>query len=440
MKSLLIGNGAREHAVAEKMAENSELYVFMSSHNPGIARLAKETKIGKLNDFSPILKFALHCKPDYIFIGPEAPLADGIGDDLNRNGFKIVGPTKIAARLESDKAFCRNLMQEYVKTGYPKFAVCTSAEEINNALDEFSTDLVVKPLGLTGGKGVKVQGQQLADLFEVREYAEQIIQDGIGGSSTVVLEEKLEGEEFTLQVFTDGRTIVPVPIVQDHKHAFINDEGPMTGGMGSYSDASHTLPFIEDKDVEDALDIMKRTIDALKEKTDMTYKGVLYGQFMLTKEGPKVIEYNVRFGDPEAMNVLPILKTDFSEICMSILDNALSPGMEFEPLATVCKYLVPKGYPTKPEAGALITIDESQVTSTGARLYYASVDQRQDGLYTSKSRSLGIVGFGQTIEEAEGIAQAAIQTVKCDDLFHRPDIGTKELVERRIAHMKEVRG
>jgi len=253
-----------------------------------------------------------------------------------------------------------------------------------------------------------------------------------------VLEEKLEGEEFTLQVFTDGETIVPMPLVQDHKHAYEGDTGPMTGGMGAYSDANHLLPFVTQKDVDDALEIMRRTIEALKKTSGMTYKGVLYGQFMLTKDGPKVIEYNVRFGDPEAMNILPILKTDFSAICMSILDGSLSTAVEFEPVATVCKYLVPTGYPAEPDAGVKVEISEEQITSTGARLYYASIDQRPDGIYTSKSRSFGIVGFGKNIESAEQVAEQAVSFVKCDKLFYRPDIGKPEVVQKRIDHMKEL--
>ncbi len=441
MKSLLVGNGAREHAIAEQMAKNSELYAFMSAKNPGIAKLSKEFQIGDIKDPKEVLKYALHVQPDYVFVGPEDPLAKGVADMLLENGIQVVGPTKVAARLESDKSFARTLMQEYVPDGIPKFVVCSTERDVSEALKEFDTDIVVKPAGLTGGKGVKIQGKHLKNLFEVQEYANEIIEKRIGGSNVVVLEERLEGEEFTLQVFTDGEHIIPMPLVQDHKQAFEGDEGPMTGGMGSYSDANHLLPFMDEKDVEDALSIIKRTLRGLKEKTGLIYKGVLYGQFMLTKDGPKVIEYNVRFGDPEAMNVLPLLKTDFSAICMSILEGNLQMA-EFENKATVCKYLVPKGYPDKskiPEP-TKIPVDEEAVKSVGAKLYYASVDAREDGIYTSTSRTLGIVGIADSIEEAEKIAEAGVQKVKTDALFYRRDIGTRELIQKRIEHMRKLRG
>ncbi|MFO7872029.1 MAG: phosphoribosylamine--glycine ligase [Candidatus Undinarchaeales archaeon] len=440
MKSLLIGNGAREHAIAEQMAQNSDLYAFMGANNPGIAELAEETKIGKVNDGKEVLKYALHVDPDYIFFGPEKPLAEGVSDILLKNELPVVAPTSTAARLEADKAFCRSLMEEYVPTGHPEFAVCNTKSDIKNALKKFNTEVVVKPAGLTGGKGVKVQGIHLKDLLEVREYANEVIDEKIGGSGTVVIEEKLEGEEFTLQVFTDGKNVVKMPLVQDHKLLLEGDKGPMTGGMGSYSDSNHSLPFVNEKDVEDALSIMKQTIDGLKKKTDLIYRGVLYGQFMLTKNGPKIIEYNVRFGDPEAMNVLPLLKTDFSSICMSILEGNLQKA-DFEKKATVCKYLVPKGYPDKSKIGGptKIPVDEKAVKEAGGKLFYASVDKREDGIYTSTSRSLGVVGIADHLGEAERIAESSVQNIKTDDLYYRRDVGTRDLIQERIDHMQKLR-
>jgi len=440
MKALLVGNGAREHAIAEQIVKSSRLYVFAKARNPGIAGLACEYKIGNINDRLAVLEYAQEVQPEYVFIGPEAPLGNGVSDTLEEAGIPVAGPSKSAARLETDKAFCRGLMQKYMGKGIPKFRVCHTPEEVLDAIKVFETDIVVKPAGLTGGKGVKVVGQQLKNLAEARDYALEVVNEKIGGSASVVLEEKLVGEEFTLQVFTDGETIAPMPLVQDHKHAYEGDTGPMTGGMGSYSDANHLLPFLKQGDVDAALKIIEKTVKALKEETGEIYKGVLYGQFMLTKNGPKVIEYNVRFGDPEAMNVLPLLKTDFSEVCIGITEGLLSSDIEFEDRASVCKYLVPKGYPTKPESGAKVSINENAITSKGAKLYYASVDQREDGIYTSASRSFGITGISDTLEEAERISEGAINTVECEKLFYRPDIGKPEVIQKRISHMKEVRG
>ena len=439
MKSLLVGNGAREHAVAEQMARGSELYSFMSANNPGLRRLSQEVAIGNTNDPAEVVQFAQKVNPDYVFIGPEAPLAKGVGDALEDAGFKVAGPRQVVARLESDKGFCRELMAEKVPEGCPKFVICNDVDTAMSAIDDFETEIVVKPAGLTGGKGVQVQGIHLHNLDEVKAYSKDVITNEIGGSSYVVLEEKLVGEEFTLQVYTDGKKVVGMPLVQDHKLAFEGDTGPMTGGMGSYSDTDLMLPFVSEKDKKDSLNIIEKTLRAIYDKTGEYYKGVLYGQFMLTKDGPKIIEYNVRFGDPEAMNVLPVLKSDFSEICMSIVDSNLKTNIEFDKVATVCKYLVPKGYPTSPESGAKVEISEDTIKGFGANLYYASIDQRDDGIYTSRSRSFGIVGIADTIPAAESIAQKAAESVKCDKLFFRSDIGTSHLIQKRVKHMEEIR-
>lgn len=434
-KVLLIGSGAREHSIAERIAQSAELYAFMGSRNPGILNLAAKAEVGNLKKSEDILKFALHVNPDYVFVGPEEPLANGVADLLIKNGISVCGPTRGGARLESDKGFCRNLLLRHIKKGLPKFAVCNTIKEVNEAVREIDAELVVKPAGLTGGKGVKVQGEHLRDLAEARDYAYEIVNAQIGGMSTVVIEEKLEGEEFSLQVFTDGRRVEPMPLVQDHKRAFENDTGPNTGGMGSYSDANGLLPFVGKKDLEDAVKIMEDSIAALRKDSGIEFRGVLYGGFMLTKKGPMLLEYNVRFGDPEAMNVLPILKTDFNSICISILEGRLG-HVDFEKAATVCKYLVPKGYPDSPVAEVPVPIDPAAVENAGAKLYYASVNLKDGKLYATKSRSFGIVGLGETISEAEKTCQSAISTVDTANLFYRKDIGTEKLVQKRVEHMK----
>jgi len=432
MKALLIGNGAREHAIAEKIAENAELYVFMSRRNPGIIKICKDFKIGNLLDFEKIKEFSERIDPDYVFVGPEDPLAQGIADSLDR----AIGPNRKLAKLESDKGFCRELMKENLGCGYPKFEVCSTYEEAKRAIDEIG-DVAVKPAGLTAGKGVKVVGQQLKNREEAKEYTKEILEREIGNIKSVVIEEKLEGEEFTMQAFTDGSHLSVMPIVQDHKYAYEGDRGPMTGGMGSYSDFNHSLPFLNPGENEKAIEIMNETIKAIQKKTGEKYRGILYGGFMLTKDGPKILEYNVRFGDPEAMNVLPLLKTDFSDLCCSILDGSLK-SVKFGSRATVCKYLVPKGYPENPEGNVKVNINENELKK--AKLYYASVDERDHKLYTSASRSFGIVGIADSIEEAEEIAEKAISTVQCDKLFYRKDIGKRELIEKRVEHMQELRG
>lgn len=434
MRSLIIGNGAREHVIAERMAEGSELYAFMAKRNPGIAQISEEFQVGNLVDFDEIGKFADKINPDYIFVGPEEPLARGIVDELK---YDVVGPTRDLARLEWDKGFCRKFLRDHLGRGYPKYAVCSKYEEAKEAIDELG-EVAVKPSGLTAGKGVRVMGQQLKDAQDAKSYAKRVLEKNIGGVGEVVIEEKLEGEEFTLQAFTDGLHLAPMPLVQDHKHAYEGDTGPMTGGMGSYSDSNHLLPFLDDGDYEEALGIMEATIAALHEMGE-SYRGVLYGGFMLTESGPRLLEYNVRFGDPEAMNVLSLMKDDLSEVCLSIFDGTLKK-VGFEPKATVCKYLVPRGYPKNPTVGACVNVDEAAIGGKGARIYYASVEERGGKTYTSTSRSLALIGVARSIYEAEEIAEGAISSLNPGKLSYRSDIGKERLIERRITHMREIRG
>lgn len=232
MKALVVGNGAREHIIAEKLAESSELYAFMGKKNPAIAKLSKDFKVGSLTDFDSIKKFSDGV--DFVFVGPEEPLVNGIAEHIKN----VVGPTKAAAMLEGDKGFCRDFLREKVGFGYPEYEVCSTYEEARRAMEEIR-DFVLKPAGLTGGKGVKVLGRQLKSTEGAKDYAKTLLKNG-----DVVVEERLEGEEFTLQAFCDGKRLVPMPLVQDHKYAYEGDRGPMTGGMGSYSAEDTLLPFL----------------------------------------------------------------------------------------------------------------------------------------------------------------------------------------------------
>ncbi|MFQ5892124.1 MAG: phosphoribosylamine--glycine ligase, partial [Candidatus Methanofastidiosia archaeon] len=290
--------------------------------------------------------------------------------------------------------------------------------------------------GLTGGKGVKVVDSnlegQLENLEDAKIYAKSVIENRIGGFSKVIVEEKLCGEEFTLQAFVDSKNVVPMPIVQDHKFACVGDTGPFTGGMGSYSCKNHLLPFMTKMDFENALKTLKQIVEALR-KEGIYYRGILYGQFMLTKEESKIVELNVRFGDPEAMNVLPILETDFVETFEKTAQGKLGKT-NFQNLATVCKYVVPKGYPTNPVKNKKIEGDFN-----ASKVYFASVNEKKDGLYTTSSRALAFVGIAKTIEEAEKIAEKGASKIK-GDVYYRWDIGKNNLIEKRIQHMKTVRG
>ncbi len=437
---LLIGNGAREHVIAEtvkRSAHDIALFSCMKSNNPGIASLSEAVLAAGYNDREKIGAFAREHGIDFAIIGPEDPLNNGIVDSLKKEGIPSVGPTKSLARLETSKTFTRNLLEKYDIPGNPRFKTFASLEGIEAFIGELG-GIVIKPDGLTGGKGVLVQGDHFHTKDEAMEHCEKILRD----HSSVMVEEKFEGEEFSLQCLCDGITVAATPPVQDHKRRFVDDRGPNTGGMGSYSLEDHTLPFLKKEDVEEALSITRKVAAAIYQETGEYYKGVMYGGFIVTKDGVRLLEYNARFGDPEAMNILPLLKTDFVDICRAIIDGTLKDlNMEFEEKATVCKYIVPKGYglPVEhPDAGS--TSSKITISDMGdANLYYSSVDKREDGLYMTSSRAVAVVGIADNLDAAEKIAENAIASVT-GPIAHRPDIGTKVLIDKRIKHMKDIRG
>jgi len=428
MKILVVGGGGREHAIAAALARNpeTEIVSVMARKNPGIAALAKKTLLAKETDTARVVAFARETGADCAFIGPESPLEAGVVDELEAAGIAAIGPTRAAARLETDKGFCRDMMNRHMIKGCPLYRVFHSMEDAVSFIESYDGDLVVKPIGLTGGKGVRIMGEQV-DRAGAISYVRSL-------NGEAVIEERLLGEEFTLQAFVDGNHLVPMPLVQDHKRAHEGDTGPNTGGMGSYSLPDHMLPFVTKPDYSHALDIMKEVVAAMG-RTGQPYKGILYGQFMNTADGPKVIEFNARLGDPEAMNVLSLLTSDLSEIVCHIAEGSLSKSqVTFAPKATVCKYLVPEGYPDAPHAGETITLGKD----SEALLYYANVEQKGGQLVTQSSRTLAYVGMGDTLEAAEQSAEKAASSVK-GRVFYRRDIGTRALLDRRVAHMKELR-
>jgi len=456
---LLVGGGGREHAIARALgASEADLYACAGNRNPGIVAIADGFETLDTTNPQAVTAYAREIEATLAVVGPEAPLAAGVADALDDAGVYAFGPKQEEARIETDKAFQRRFMAEHDIPGCPDFETFDDMAAACEFVDEYDGDLAVKPAGLTGGKGVRVIGDQCT-----AEEAKAYLRDS--DYERVVLEERLVGEEFTVQAFVANGELRVTPAVQDHKRAYEGDEGPNTGGMGSYTDAALELPFMTEGDYDDAVDVLRATVDALD-----GYKGVLYGQFMLTETGPRVVEFNARFGDPEAMNTLPVLNTDFLDVLVAAREGESMPQLSFQPKATVCKYAVPDGYPTDPESGAKVTIDAEVVASavrerateqsssaerssadhssgqrprdnTGeALLYYASVDDREDGIYTTTSRSYAVVGVDDTIEGAEAIAEDALQRAGTEGLRVRHDIGKPDLVQQRLDHMAEIRG
>lgn len=441
MNILVVGGGAREHAICDavRRSKTTTLFSVMSNLNPGIERLSKEHLLTKETQIQDIVLFAKQKHIDIALIGPEAPLEAGLTDTLLKEKIQTCAPTKNAARIETDKQWMRWLLGTYHIPGQLKHQSFTDPLEAHAFIQDLDAQVAIKPIGLTGGKGVQVAGDHFNGTSEAMEYVTKVINQRIGGAAKVLIEEKAIGEEFTLQAFTDGKHLVPLPAVQDHKRLLPDDKGPNTGGMGSYSCTDGLLPFLTQQDYDQGVRILQDIIHAL-EKEKSTYIGPIYGQFILTAQGIKIIEINARFGDPEAMNVLPLLQTDYIQLCTAMLDTTLSStDIHIDNKSTVCKYVVPEGYGVKSMVGEPIHVDEKALQKTGAMLFYASVNKKNDHILTGSSRSLAVVGTSQTLEEAEKTCEKALSCITGDHLFIRHDIGTKKLLQKRINHMKEIR-
>jgi len=436
VKVLIIGHGAREHVIGETLVrDGASLYAFMSSKNAGLEDLSQgKIKIHSETDFKEIIEFSKENNINFAVIGPEAPLVVGIVDALEKSGIPCIGPRIEAAQLEGSKIFTRNLLEKYKITSNIRSKSFSSMENVEGFIKDLGeANIVVKPDGLTGGKGVKVYGDHLFSKQDILDYCQALGKQ----KSPFLIEEKISGEEFTLQTFVDGKNVVGTPLVQDHKRAYEDDTGPNTGGMGSYSMENHLMPFITQNDVDEALECMKKVVAAVKAETGVEYKGFLYGGYMKTVNGIKLIEFNSRLGDPEAMNVLPILKTNFIDVCMGIINGNLKFNVEFENKATVCKYLAPEGYPGSPKKDELVKIDKNKLKQIGARYYYASVYRKGNEIYTTTSRAIGVVGIENDLESAEKIAEQGIGCIS-GKLFYRKDVGTLKLLQKRIDHMNSL--
>ncbi|MFH0885202.1 MAG: phosphoribosylamine--glycine ligase [Candidatus Micrarchaeota archaeon] len=431
MKVLLVGNGAREHAIAERLAQDAELYSVMSKKNPAIAQLSKEYWICDIENADSVSKAISGRDFDLGFASPDATLAAGVSDALARTGMLVASPTKAASRIEWDKSYMRSLLERHKIKGSPKHIVVTSEADARRAIKDYG-EVAVKPLGLTGGKGVKLSGDHFTEIDDLVAYARGLIEkDG-----SALIEEKLVGEEFTFQCFCDGSRISTMPPVQDHKRAYEGDEGPNTGGMGSYSSGRH-LPFTRESDMEAAKKILQGVIHAMK-KDQTPFRGVLYGQFILTAGGVKIIEFNARFGDPEAMNVLSLLNDSLTNTFLSIAEGQISRP-SFSDDCTVVKYMVPDGYPDKPLKDACVDIDAHGMEESGAKVYFASVYEQGGKILTTGSRAFGILGRGRSLDEAEMIAEKGCSFIR-GPVWHRKDIGTSALIKKKVDRMLSIRG
>jgi phosphoribosylamine--glycine ligase len=448
MRILLLTSSARGHAIAEALARSTptpDIINLCPTKNPGIRTIAAQQHVMDIMDFPAVLAIAKKVKPDFAFIGPDDPIGAGLADALAELGIPSVAPPKKLAKIESSKGFTRHLLQKYGIDASPKFQVFehpsnVSASAEKKAIRSYIEDTlygeyVVKYDALKGGKGVKLSGDHLDSIDAGVAYAIECLEE----CGRVVIEEKLIGVEFSLLSFASGMQVVDMPAVQDHKRAFEGDTGPNTGGMGTYTDADHSLPFLAPADLSRAKEINRLTAAALEKECGDPYKGILYGGFIAVRDGIRVIEYNARFGDPEALNLLPLLQSDFVELCQAIIDGTLTDDLaSFEHTATVCKYIVPRSYPdNKEEKGQIVEFPKDIPANT--RLYFGDITEDDAGaLHLGGSRTAGIVGIAGTIAEAERIAESFCEQAQGPVRF-RKDIGTTELITQRTEMMKKIR-
>lgn len=408
-KALVIGGGGRCHAIVDALCHSPQVEkIYCAPGNAGIARQAECLAI-KETDVAALKAFVKENAIDLTVVGPEAVLAVGIVDEFRKDGLAIFGHTKAATQIETSKEFAKKLMQKY---GIPTADYC-SFTDYDNALiyvREHSFPSVIKYDGLAAGKGVVIA----ENLAQAENALKDMLLDSRYGEGKVVIEEFLQGPEFSFMCFVNGRNVYPMPLAQDHKRAFDGDKGPNTGGMGAYTG----LPFITPEDEEFALKkILQKTADAMVEE-GCPLSGVLYGGLMKTEKGIKVIEFNARFGDPETEVVLPLLESDAYDVMYAMAVGKKPQELSWSREVAMGVVLASNGYPGSYEKGHAITIDDG----CPAHIFHMGTKMTANGLVTNGGRVLMCVCTACTIEEAVAKAYQSLNYIHCDNLFYRNDI------------------
>jgi phosphoribosylamine--glycine ligase len=422
MKILVVGSGGREHALVWKIAQSPKVKrLYAAPGNAGIGELAECVDI-KAEDIEGLTRFAKDNKIDLTVVGPEAPLVAGIVDIFQKEGLKVFGPTQKAAQLEASKVFAKELMAKYnVPTA--DFKIFDNASEAKKYIEKIGAPCVVKADGLAQGKGVIVA----KTVDEVKQAVKSIMEDKIFGEAgnRVIIEDCLEGEEASIIVITDSKEVIPLASSQDHKRVFDGDTGPNTGGMGAYSPAPVVTPEL----FREILDkIIYRIIDGLV-REGINYKGALYVGIMITKEGPKVLEFNVRFGDPENQAIMPRLKSDLVEVMLATIEGRLSRirTLNWESRACICVVCASGGYPGNYEKGKEIFGLDEVAKMEDIVVFHAGTKKEDSKIVTSGGRVLGVTALGEDIKEAIDRAYQAIEKLHFKNIHFRKDIGYKAL-------------
>jgi len=460
---LVVSYGARAVAMVDSFKRSTnydvELYIADKQRNPfNVKKSVKHVVIPDL-DVEKICKFAEVNKDkiDFCIVGPEKPIINGVRDLVEKQtNIPVICPTKEYA-IEASKVAQRQLFQQIVPEANPRFRIFSpkdykSQEQIKKTvytwLDELEKKAVVKPDKPAAGKGVGVWGDHFTTREQLFEHFLANFQYG-----SVIIEEKVEGEESSFQAFCDGKHLVPLPETRDYKRAFDGDRGPNTGGMGSYKDVNDVLPFMSDADRAKEIAIVTKIFEKLKAADNKALRGIpFYVAFIHTGKGPEILENNSRAGDPEIQNILPLLKDDFVDVCHKILEGNLT-RIELEKAASVSTYKVPPNYGgyssifpnlvNKKEIGKPVNLikayELTRKYGEKIRVYPASVELRNSGTYALKSRAISVIGIDENIEAARQISLEGINAIKGGALWHRTDIASKQHIEKSMRHMEELR-
>jgi len=420
MRVLVVGGGGREHALVWKLAQSPKVErIYCAPGNPGIAALAECVPVAA-DDLAALRAFAVANKVDLTVVGPEKPLVDGIADYFAEQGLRVFGPSAAAARLEGSKVYAKQLMAKYI-IPTARFRVFTDSAEAQEYVRKIGGPVVVKADGLAAGKGVIVAADTEEALAAVRDIMDNQVFGAAGRQ--VVIEERLIGEEATVLAFTDGYTVVPMVAAQDHKRIFAGDRGPNTGGMGAYAPAPVITLELERRVVTEILEPVLR---ALRQE-GIIYTGCLYAGLMITDDGPKVIEFNARFGDPEAQVVLPLLASDLVTVMEACLDGRLKDcEVKWRHGAAVCVVLAAAGYPGSYTKGDVITGLDT-VDDPAAIVFHAGTAWRDGRIVTNGGRVLGITGLGSDIRSAANKAYSIVEKIDFAGKQYRPDIAWRVL-------------
>jgi phosphoribosylamine--glycine ligase len=421
MNVLVVGGGGREHALVWKLLQSPSVSkVYCAPGNGGICREAECVDIGG-TDVSGLLNFAKKNAIGLTVVGPEAPLSMGITDLFEKEGLRVFGASKAAAEIESSKSFSKDLMKKYgIPSAY--YRTFDSSDEALAYVRETGAPTVVKADGLAAGKGVII----CKTVAEAEDAVKMIMVDRIFGNAgdRVVVEEFMEGEEASFLAFTDGEAVVPMASSQDHKPAYDNDEGPNTGGMGAYSPAPVVTEELHRTIMEK---VMIPTVRGMAAE-GKPYKGVLYAGLMMTDKGPRVLEFNARFGDPEAQPILARLKGDLVPVLEACIDGTLSGHtLDWTQDASVCVVMASGGYPGKYGKGVVITGLEEAASEDGLIVFHAGTAEKDGEIVTSGGRVLGVTALGPTVKEAIAKAYRAVEKIRFEGAHYRTDIGRKAL-------------